>query len=431
MRVLVAGAGPAGLTVAATLARRGHSVVTVDPDAGPAPDGTWRRRGVMQFDHAHGFRAQVRDLLVAEWPDAWDEWLRLGAEPVETTFPGVEEPAIAVRSQRSTYERALRAAARRVPGLGVRPGRVDGLIEGGRRVVGAVVDGTPVAADLVIDATGRGGRAIPSVTQALRQECGIAYVDRVYRRHEGTELGPLTTPIAWGGTFEGYQAIVFPHDDRFFSVVLVRPTADRALARLRHTEAFETACQAIPALAAWTHPDRARPVSDVLVGGGLHNVYRTQRGLAGLVALGDSVATTTPTAGRGVALASLQIEALLGQIDAATDPRSVSDPFGAWCDVHIRPWVEDHIATDAEATLHLEGHDIDLTQPLTSRAIVDAAARDPRIAAAIGPFLGMTALPASLAPVEPPARAVYETGWRPSLADGPTRDELVALLEPA
>ena len=40
----------------------------------------------------------------------------------------------------------------------------------------------------------------------------------------------------------------------------------------------------------------------------------------------------------------------------------------------------------------------------------------------------MTALPASLAPAEPIARAVYESGWRQPPADGPTRDELVALL---
>ena len=43
----------------------------------------------------------------------------------------------------------------------------------------------------------------------------------------------------------------------------------------------------------------------------------------------------------------------------------------------------------------------------------------------------MTALPASLAPAEGMARAVYETGWRPPTAEGPTRDELVALAEEA
>ena len=39
----------------------------------------------------------------------------------------------------------------------------------------------------------------------------------------------------------------------------------------------------------------------------------------------------------------------------------------------------------------------------------------------------MIGIPASLAAAEPLARAVYGAGWRPSLAEGPTRDELVAL----
>ena len=37
--------------------------------------------------------------------------------------------------------------------------------------------------------------------------------------------------------------------------------------------------------------------------------------------------------------------------------------------------------------------------------------------------------PASLDPVEPLARAVYESGWRPAYSPGPTRDELVRLID--
>ncbi|HZO60926.1 MAG TPA: FAD-dependent oxidoreductase, partial [Solirubrobacterales bacterium] len=110
MDVIIVGAGPTGLTLGAALARRGHRVLAVDRDPGPLPDGTWRRRGVMQFEHPHGFRPPVRDLLLTEWPEAWRAWLALGAEPVELGAPS-SGAQIGVRSRRLTYERALRRAA--------------------------------------------------------------------------------------------------------------------------------------------------------------------------------------------------------------------------------------------------------------------------------------------------------------------------------
>lgn len=428
MRILVLGAGPTGLTLGATLARRGHEVVAVDRDPGPAPDGTWQRRGVMQFGHAHGFRPQVRDLLVAEWPEAYDAWLGLGAEPVVLGPPGADGP-LAMRSRRIVYERALRAAAPRVDGLTVRAGHVDGLVERDGQVTGAAVDGVADAADLVVAATGRASRiTAASGGDDLGGDCGIAYVNRTYRLRTGAERGPLTTPTAWAGVFDGYMALVFVHERGHFSVVLVRPTADAPLRDLRHRAAFDAACRAIPGLADWTDPRRATPTSEVSVGGHLLNVYRRPRPVPGLVAVGDAVSTTAPTAGRGVAMASMQCAALLRLLDGGADPRTVAEPFGDWCDAEIRPWVEDHLAMDGEQAAKWQGADIDLSRPLTSAAIVAAAPADPRIREHIGGYMAMTALPTTLAPAEPLARAVYASGWRAPLSAGPGRDELVALL---
>jgi 2-polyprenyl-6-methoxyphenol hydroxylase-like FAD-dependent oxidoreductase len=425
MEVIIVGAGPSGLTLGASLARRGHHVLAVDRDAGPLPDGTWRRRGVMQFEHPHGFRPPVRDLLVTEWPEAWRAWLALGAEPIELGAAS-SGPQIGVRSRRLTYERALRRAAAGVRGLTVVAGRVDGFVEHGGRVVGAVVDGANVSADLVVDAGGRLSRLAPPAQ--LGGDTGMAYVTRTYRRDQGATSGPTTSPFAWSAMLRGYDTYVFFHERGHISAVIVRPTADAALSVLRHVGAFDAACQAIPGLAEWTDPGLATPTSGVMVGGRLLNLYRRQLGRPGLVAVGDAVATTAPTAGRGVAMASMQIAGLLALLDEGADPETLADAFGAWCDIWIRPWVEDHLAMDAESVRRWQGRDVDLTQPLTSAAIVQAAKADDRIEPHIGGFLSMTALPASLAPAEPIARAVYESGWRPSPADGPTRDELVALL---
>ena len=428
MRILIVGSGPAGLMLGASLARRGHQVVSVDRDPGPTGD-TWLRRGVMQFEHAHGFRPQVPMALQAEWPEALDGWIALGAQPVELPNPVGARQVMGVLSRRSTFERALRHAARKQPGLSLRTGHVDGLVLDHGRVVGAKVDGFPVEADLVVDASGRAGHLGRSSGRdggpELDGDCGLAYVDRTYRLLPGAEPGPMVSPIAYIADFDGYQCLVFLHEAGHFSVVLVRPTADAALKALRFEAAFEAACRVIPALDQWTQPDRAHATSAVLVGGALRNVYRRQVGTPGLVAVGDAVATTTPTRGRGIAMACMQITALLALLDEGADPVTVAEPFGAWCDHDIEPWVADHIAIDGGMVERWQGADLDLRLPLTSDLIAAAVEADPRIGRHAAGYFAMTALPEALRPAEPLARAVYQGGWRPPYAPGPTRDELV------
>jgi flavin-dependent dehydrogenase len=382
----------------------------------------------MQFAQAHGFRPQVRELLERTWPEAWQTWVDLGAEPIELAIPGAPS-AFGVRSRRVTYERALRQAAADLPGLTVAVGHVDGLVERRGRVVGVIVDGAAIEADLVVDAGGRVSRLAPPAK--IGGDTGMSYVSRTYRRAPGAPPGPMRGPVAWSAAFPGYDAYVFPHERGHISAVIIRPTADAALGVLRHLDAFEAATRAIPALAEWTDPRVATPTGGALFGGGLLNVYRHQRGRPGLVSVGDAVATTAPTAGRGVAMASMQIDELLRLLDEGAQPAALAEPFGAWCDLWMLPWVEDHLAMDAESVRRWQGQDLDLARPLTTAAIVAAAQADPAIETHLGGYLAMTALPDSVAAAEPLARAVYESGWRPPVGDGPTRDELAALAEEA
>ena len=241
----------------------------------------------------------------------------------------------------------------------------------------------------------------------------------------------MVSPIAYLADFDGYQTIVFLHEAGHFSVVVVRPTADAELKALRFEAAFEAACRAIPAVGEWTRPDRAYPTSPVLVGGALRNVYKRQAGTPGLVAVGDSVATTTPPRGRGIAMACMQVAALLALLDEGADTPAVAEPFGAWCDHAIEPWVADHLAIDGGMVKRWQGGDLDLSIPLTSDLIAAAVEADPRIGRHAAGYFAMTALPETIRPAEPLARAVYEDGWRPTYAPGPTRDELVDLIRVA
>lgn len=436
MRIAIIGAGPTGLFLGAALARRGHAVVAVDRDPGPAPDGAWERRGVMQFHHAHGFRPQVAEALRAEIPEAYDAWLAAGAEPMFVGPPDAPRPA-GVRSRRETFERALRATVARQDGLTLAPGHVDEVTERHGRADGIRVDGIRLSADLVVDASGRIGRTTRSLRPApsVGGDTGIAYVDRQYRLYPGAEPGPLNSPIAWTGDHDGYQTLVFLHERGIFSVLIVRPSGDRDMLRLRHDDAFDAACRAIPALAEWTDPDRARPISDVLPGGALVNSYRGQTGhggrlaLRGLIFAGDAVCTTTPVFGRGITTSLLQARELLRLVDEhGGDLVTVTEAFDAWCEAHMRPWVVDHVRMDDAMRRRWAGEDVDLSGRLPSDLIMAAAEVDERIGAALGPYIAMRAGPSCLDPVEPLARAVYATGWRPRLAPGPSRDELVSLL---
>lgn len=434
MHIAVVGAGPTGLYAALALARRGHAVTVVDRDAGPAPDGSWARAGVMQFHHPHGFRPQVGEALAAELPDVLDALVAAGAEPIVP--PGSRGGGLGLRCRRLTFERVLRAAAVAAPGVTFRRGHADAVLAERGRAAGLRVDGARLDADLVLVAGGRAGRLGRDLrAPAEGGDCGLAYVSRQYRLHTGAEPGS-TDPVA-AAAYPGYLTIVFPHDAGVFSVLLVRSATDTALARLRDESAFEAATAAIPLLAERTDPARAHPFTPVLPGGRLRNAYQGQLDAAGavplpgLVFVGDAVCSTTPTAGRGVAMALMQARALIGLLDGcrylATDIADVTRAFDAWCTEWIRPWFDDHLASDTGLVRRWDGEEID-PESLPSDLLCAAAEADPSLRAVVGPYQAMRALPASLAAIAPRAREMYAGGWRPAVPGGPTRDELAALV---
>lgn len=431
MRTVVVGAGPVGLYCAMALARQGDQVTVVDRDPGPVPDESWQRRGVMQFAHPHYFRHLVRLALQNRMPDVWEQLLAAGGVPAN--FEGAPEFLTGLQCRRTTFERVLWLAAAREPRLTAHSGLVRSLVSTGGRVSGVVVDGSTLDADRVICATGRGS----SLGDDLRapgseSSCGFSYVARMYRARPGA---PWPTWALSGRVYDGYQAILFPQDDRTLSALVVLPTHDTELARLRRTDAFDVAVSLIPALAPWTDPAQYEPITEPMTGGRLTNGYRGQLDetgvvpLAGVSFVGDAVCTTNPAAGRGVSLDLQQAQALLAML-GETDARDTSQRFDAWCQEHVRPWYEDHLLWDAELLRRYAGADLDVEGPLSSDILCTAAETDPSLTPVVGPVLGMLTTPASLTTIDGHVRALLRQGWRPGYAAGPTRDELVDRVTP-
>jgi 2-polyprenyl-6-methoxyphenol hydroxylase-like FAD-dependent oxidoreductase len=377
----------------------------------------------MQFEHAHTFRGPVVDLLSEDMPELLDRLVTAGA-----SIPAAPDgrPA-ALLCRRSTFEAAMRAEATTRPGVDVVTGHVDQAVADGARVRGVYVDGRRVTADLVLDASGRASRFSAEIRpRAIGEPCGVAYVTRQYRLRSGADDPPTNSPIGLSLAFARYFAVAFLHDAGTFSLTIAHDGRDPRVRALRHTHVFESVVRTIPRLREWIDVAAAEPMTPVLPGGRLHNAYRGQcdeRGVLaapGMISVGDAVCTTTPLAGRGVTLALAQASRLTAIIDGhGADVDSAARESDSWCSSAIRPWFDDHRHADAERLRRWAGGDVDLTRPLPSDLIVAAGAVDDRVRRGAEPYARMDALPDTLAAVEPLARSVFATGWRPPAADGP------------
>lgn len=212
--------------------------------------------------------------------------------------------------------------------LQMHTGHAERVVTNGGRVTGLVIDGAEVEADVVIVAAGRASRLADEFrAPGEGGACGFSYAARMYRARDGVD--PPVSAVPMGALYRGYQAMVFPQDDRTLSALVVRPTSAPELAALRHHQCFEAATRDIPLLAPWTDPERFDPITDVLAGSGLSNTYRgqadEQAGTAGLFFVGDAVCTTNPAAGRGVSLGLRQASELVSLLEnEGGDYRSAS-----------------------------------------------------------------------------------------------------------
>ena len=467
MRVVVVGGSIAGLAAGLVLTRSGHEVTILERDGQPTPPtpelaaSEWRRGGVPQTRHPHGFICRVRAELLAAAPDLWRDLLEAGAveldlfasRPVAMRH-AVAEPGDAdlvfLLCRRSTFEWVLRRAVDRECDLrlGV---RVDELViderHGVQRVVGVRSPTGTLDADLVVDASGRSGgltRRLKAAGIALPptedEPCGIEYTSRIYRLRSGATRGPLNRMWAAGGVFAGYSCVLFPHDAGTLTVTFGRLPNDAALVGVHKVDGFERAVAAVPFVQDWLDPARVEPLGPPFPMAGIHNMLAPRPTITGLVGIGDAVCTTDPSFGRGAAIALASGFALAAAVDEADpDVDAAADRFARWFNVNVLPWHRDSVAQDRGRTAVWRAATADeppaMPPPAGSPAMLVAAAIagvDPSLWRGFVRYAGLLDPPSALQSTDAADRvsAVLATGWLPTAVQGPSHREMADLVSP-
>ena len=468
------GGSAAGLFAALLLARGGHQALVLERDSlQPAPDVESAataafRPSAPQIVQPHIVMARCRQLLIERLPDVYAGLLAAGVAeaPLRTQMPDSlpdtaawpgDERLTPMMTRRSTVDWTLQRAAAAEPRVTVRfgvkvtglltaPGRPDGLPP---HVTGVRTDHGEVAAHLVVDATGRRSPIDDRLAQLGARttatwgaECGIAYFSRHYRVRPGADLpAPLVTRTVV--TLDEFLAGKWGGDNGAVQLVVAPLAADHRFRTARDPQVFTAVLRTIPIYAAWL--DVIDPITDVFPMAGLHNTLRrlVADGLpiaTGLHAIGDSVCTTNPTLGRGLALALSGAADLADTIgEHAADPATQVLALDRLAAAHVVPFYHDQAAIDA-ARLGMMRHTIFGAPPLppsqtpgrvTYSQLRAAASYDPAAFRAFWKINGMVCPPGEVYTDPDVIARTRETlrryGTAPPVAQ-PTHEQLLTAL---
>ncbi len=342
--IIVIGSGMAGSVAALLLTRDGHSVTVLDRDPGPLPTDvedawqSWNRRSVGQFRMPHMLLPRGTSILLDELPEVVARFELVGGLNVNALDvyqpPGNSEasrPELAgdrrfdmLAGRRTTLEWVVAASVEAEPLATVRRGvAVRGLLAGPEIVAGTphvagvrLEDGEEIPADLVVDATGRnsptlrwlaelGGRAPIEASE----DSGFAYYGRFYRSADGSVpefRAPVLTPIG------SISLLTIPSDNGTWSTMVYAASDDEPLRRLREPDVFDAVVRACPRHAHWLDGE---PISDLSWMFGVSDRKRTfavdgEPVVTGLAPIGDAVACSNPSLGRGMSFAFLHATVL-------------------------------------------------------------------------------------------------------------------------
>jgi 2-polyprenyl-6-methoxyphenol hydroxylase-like FAD-dependent oxidoreductase len=373
-KVVVVGAGMAGLWAAMALAPTAREIVVLERDPPPPPGGPeeafadWTRRGVGHLRHSHAFLARLRTLIRDEHPALLQQLLAEGCR--ELPFEGglteahkrnftpqaIDGDLVILTSRRTTLELVMRRHAAALPGVTLRSDLFakELVIAPGEppRVSGVRLEhGEVLEADVVVDAAGRNSTCIEQLTavgadiRETGESAGVIYFTRHYQLLPGQAEPPRGENRATGDM--GYLKFgVFPGDNGCFSITLCAPEVEEELRKAVVDPAvFDRICRELPGVAPWIDPKRAKPISRVFGMGQLESRWRDlapngRAAAQGFFAVGDSLVRTNPLYGRGCSFAAVEASLLRDALEASRDPAERLARYRAGVEAELRPYYE-------------------------------------------------------------------------------------------
>jgi len=468
-RIVVVGAGIAGLGCAMLLAGDGHEVIVLERDPARPPSDPaeawerWQRPGLNQFRRGHGFLPGFRAVIDAELPgisQALQDAGGLRTNFLRDLLPAAltggwrdgDERFEMVTGRRPMVEAVLAAAAESAPGVEVRRGTsVTGLVTGASALSGVphvtgvrTKAGELILADLVVDTSGRRS-ALPDWLEDIGarrpaeelEESGFVYYGRHFRSADGSVPAMIALPVTFWGSV---SSVTLPADNATWSVSIVTSSKDTALRSLRETDRWEAFVRGLPPVAHWLD---GIPIDDgVQVMARLEDRYRGfvvdgNPVATGVVAVADSWACSNPANGRGASIGMLHAVTLRDQLRTAglDDPAAFAEAFHTATAETVEPWYratltgDRHRLGEIEAGIRSAAYDSADPAYQLDKALAAAGRTDPDCLRA-SLDIGSVLRPREEVFARPGLRdKIFElgSGWREEQQPGPTREQLLAL----
>lgn len=446
---IVLGASMSGLMAARVLRDHFEQVTVLDRDG--LPHDVQNRRGIPQGNHAHGLLCGGRSALEDLFPGIVPELTARGAiegligqslqffSEGELLAPFESDLRLLFLS-RPLLEGHVRQRVRRLPNVSIHDGyevldlvASSGVVRGVRvKLRDSSIPVQPLAADLVVDATGRGSRLGSWLedmgferAEEERVRIDLSYTSCTYRRRPGNANDVHGMAVALAPPNRRTGVALAQEGDRWI-VTLVGYLGEETPAT--HADMLEFArglpSPAIHELLSSAEP-LTQPVRMRFPFSQRRRYERLERFPEGLLAIGDTLCSFNPSFGQGMSVAALQAQALqecLQRGDRALWQRL----FRASAKLIDTPWT---IAVGADLGFpEVEGKRTLLGGLLGRylRQLRRGAVHDPELGAAFARVAQLVDEPAALLTPALALRTLRASLGAPSLAPQPRRRQSFA-----